>query len=201
MHLISAMSWPSITGSLALLDIVLVASTVFWILSIKKEPTSALAWCLLVVFLPIFGAIFFVMFGYQSIHVPLKRKRRHAQEFRGRPELPEQSSESDGYEGLAGLARRLGAMPLVGGNAVTLYSEGAPAYDAMLQAIAQAGHHIHMQFFIVRADESGERFMTALAAKAREGVQVRFLYDAVGSWRLGSRALRILTARSPTLAR
>src|SRR5262249_45731208 len=117
MSLIAALSWPSITSSVALIDIALTALTVFWILSIKKEPTSALAWCLLAVFLPIFGAAFFVLFGYQSVHVPLKRKKRHAEEFRGRPELPEQDSTGEGYEGLAGLASRLGARPLVGGNA------------------------------------------------------------------------------------
>jgi cardiolipin synthase len=49
-----------------------------------------------------------------------------------------------------------------------------------------------MQFFIIRADESGKRFMEALAERAAAGVKVRFLYDAVGSWRLTSRALRVL---------
>ena len=50
------------------------------------------------------------------------------------------------------------------------YPGGAilPAYDAMLEEIRQAKHHVHMQFFIVRADESGQRFMSALADKARE---------------------------------
>jgi cardiolipin synthase A/B len=193
MNLIAAISWPSITGSLALLNLAVAALTVFWVLSIKREPTSALAWCLLVVFLPLFGAVFFVLFGYQSVHVPLRRKRRHAEEFRGRPEHSEAASTSEGYEGLAGLARRLGARPLVGGNAVTLYDAGEAAYDAMLEAIRQAKHHVHMQFFIVRADESGVRFMTALAEKARAGIQVRFLYDSVGSWRLSARVIRILT--------
>ena len=62
----------------------------------------------------------------------------------------------------------------------------------MLGAIRQAKHHIHMQFFIVRGDESGERFMNALAERAQAGVEVRFLYDAVGSWRLKPRVLKQL---------
>ncbi|HKB04689.1 MAG TPA: cardiolipin synthase, partial [Gemmataceae bacterium] len=133
-------------------------------------------------------------FGYQSIHVPLRRKRQHAEEFRTRPSSPAEPDETDGYEGLAGLARRLGARPLVRGNAVTLYDDGAPAYEAMLEAIRGAKHHIHMEFFIARGDESGKRFMTALAERARAGVEVRFLYDAIGSWRLHSRVLQLLTA-------
>jgi cardiolipin synthase A/B len=189
----AAIDWASITGALALFNIALAAGTVFWVLTVKREPTSAIAWCLLVVFLPIFGSLFFVLFGYQSVHVPLKRKRRHAEEFRTRPDAPESQDPQCGYEGLAGLACRLGARPMVEGNAVELYHDGAAAFDAMIAAIRSAKHHIHMQFFIARSDESGKRFMTALAECARAGVEVRFLYDAVGSWRLHNRVLKILT--------
>src|SRR5262249_25079550 len=188
----AALDMPSIAGALALLDLALAAATVVWVLTIKREPTSALAWCLLVVFLPIIGSLLFVLLGYQSIHVPLRRKRRHASEYRGRPPAPEGPDADGGYAGLAALARRLGAAPLTGGNTVTLYHDGAPAYEAMLDAIAAAKHHIHMEFFITRGDDSGVRFMTALAERARAGVEVRFLYDAVGSWRLDARVLNIL---------
>lgn len=191
--MLAAIDWASITGALALFNIALSAGTVFWVLTVKREPTSALAWCLLVLFLPIFGSLLFVLLGYQSIHVPLRRKRRHAEEFRTRPDAPESLETPSGYEGLAGLASRLGARPMVGGNAVELYHDGATAYDAMLAAIQSAKHHIHMQFFIARGDESGRRFMTALAERAKSGVEVRFLYDAVGSWRLHTSVLNILT--------
>jgi len=191
-HLFAVVDWPSITGSLALVNIALVACTIVWILAIKREPTSALAWCLLVLFVPILGSMLFVLFGYQSVHVPLKRKRRHAEEFRTRPASAVEPGSAEGYEGLAGLACRLGARLPTVGNAVTLYHTGIDAYDAMEAAIRSARHHIHMQFFIARADESGIRFMTALAERAQAGVEVRFLYDAVGSWRLHTRVLNIL---------
>lgn len=193
MSLYALLDWPSITGSLALLNLALTVAVVFWVLTVKREPTSAIAWCLLVILVPVFGSVLFVLLGYQSIYVPLRRKRLHAAFYRGRPPAPEGPVSADGYEGLASLARRLGAAPPVGGNAVTLYHEGGPAYAAMLSAIASARHHIHMQFFITRGDESGVRFMTALAERARAGVEVRFLYDAVGSWSLHTRVLKILT--------
>jgi cardiolipin synthase len=191
--LFAALTSPNITGLLALVNIAVVAVTIVWILTIKREPTSAIAWCLLVFFVPIVGVTLFFLFGYQSIHLPLKRKRRHAEGFR--IELPMASDDpaaADGYEGLARLATQLGAWPLVGGNQVNLYHDGASAYDAMLDAIRQAKHHVHVQFFITRGDESGERFMSALAERARANVEIRFLYDAVGSWRLHTRVLRII---------
>jgi len=190
---LAALDAPSITGALALLNLALAAGTVFWVLTIKREPTSAIAWCLLVIFVPLLGSLLFVLLGYQSIHAPLRRKRRHASEYRGRPPAPDGPNADGGYEGLAALARRLGAAPLTGGNAVELYHDGGPAYEAMLEAIAAAKHHIHMEFFITRGDDSGVRFMTALAERARAGVEVRFLYDAVGSWKLRTRVLNILT--------
>ncbi|HEX3147767.1 MAG TPA: cardiolipin synthase [Gemmataceae bacterium] len=192
MTIVAALDWPSITGSLALVNFALAALTVFWVLTVKREPTSALAWCLLVVLVPLLGSFLFVVFGYQIIHVPLRRKRRHAAEFRARPPVPEGPDADGGYEGLAALARRLGAAPLVGGNAVELFHDGAPAYESMLAAIRAAKHHIHMEFFITRGDESGQRFITALAERARAGVEVRFLYDAVGSWKLSTHVLNVL---------
>lgn len=188
----ATLDWSSVTGTLALVNLALTAGVVLWVLTVKREPTAAIAWSLLVIFLPVLGSLLFVLLGYQSIHVPLRRKRRHADAFRGRAPGPP-GDDGDGYEGLAGLARRLGATPMAGGNAVELYHSGEPAYEAMLEAIRSARHHIHMQFFITRSDESGVRFMTALAERARAGVQVRFLYDAVGSWQLRTRVLNILT--------
>src|SRR5215470_10556188 len=74
--------WKDITAWAAVIDGILILVTVPWVLAIKKESISALAWCLLVVFLPVLGAVFFILFGYQSVHRPLKRKRKHRQHFR-----------------------------------------------------------------------------------------------------------------------
>ncbi len=186
------LQWPGVAGLLAFIDLLAVSLTILWALSIKREPTSAIAWCLLIFFLPVAGIILFIVFGYQSIHRPLRRKRKHAQGYRSKrlPAAPEPVAD---FGGLAALAEKLGAAPLSGGNRVTLYHDGTAAYDAIIEAVAQATHHIHMEFFITRGDESGRRFMTALAAKAKAGVEVRFLYDAVGSWRLRYSVLKLLT--------
>ncbi|MFO0822098.1 MAG: cardiolipin synthase [Gemmataceae bacterium] len=77
-------------------------------------------------------------------------------------------------------------------NAVTLYHDGHPAYEAMLEAINAAERHVHIQFFIFRSDTSGRRFIDALCECARRKVEVRLLYDSVGSYNLSSRLLRQL---------
>src|SRR5437868_5917445 len=64
------------------LDAAVTLITIPWILMTKKESTSAVAWCLLVFFVPFLGSLLFVLFGYQHVHRPLKRKRRHKTHFR-----------------------------------------------------------------------------------------------------------------------
>src|SRR5262245_39728145 len=55
---------------------------IFWILMTKSEAQSAVAWCLIVILLPYVGALFFVLFGYQHVRRPLRRKRLHMEHYR-----------------------------------------------------------------------------------------------------------------------
>jgi cardiolipin synthase len=187
----------------ALAGAVCIALTIPWILMTKKESTSAVAWCLVVFFLPVIGTLFFVIFGYQHVHRPLKRKRRHKRLFKiaragavldgesGRFTVP---PPQNGSHGLARLAERFGAFPLSRGNEIVFYDDGPAAIDAILEAIAAAKHHVHLEYFIVQPDSCGTRLLALLAEKARQGVEVRLLYDAMGSRHLHRGTLRELRA-------
>jgi cardiolipin synthase len=193
--------WQEITAWTAVIDVILKIAIIPWVLSIKKEAISAIAWCLLVIFVPIFGSILFVLFGYQSVHRPLKRKRRHRQAFRVRnpagrhavhAETGQAEDPDETWEGMGRLARRLDAYPVTAGNRLTFYSEGQPAFDDMLAAIRAAEHHVHLEFFIFQYDALGRKFLDLLAVKAKAGVEVRLLYDSMGSRQLGWWRLRKL---------
>src|SRR6516162_8438576 len=69
----------------------------------------------------------------------------------------------------------------VGRDAVRLLRDGTQAFPAMLDAIAGAAREVLLEMYWIGADAVGERFREALAARARAGVEVRVLYDAVGS--------------------
>lgn len=84
---------------------------------------------------------------------------------------------------MAGL-RRLPAAPIAAGNRTEVYSAGKPLYEAMLAEMEQAKDHIHAAFYIIRDDAIGRRFRDLWIKKAREGVEVRIMYDGVGSCRL-----------------
>ena len=191
--------WQDVAGWLVLLEVVLTLATLVWVLHLKKEPQAAIAWCLTVLLLPLVGPVLFALFGYQTIHRPLARRRKRRSAYRkltggagGEGERSAVVPEPWGV--LAGLAHHPDGFPVTAGNRVELYHHGGPAYAAMLAAITAARHHVHMEFFIVRSDASGGRFFDALVAAARRGVEVRFLYDSVGSYALRSQLIRELRA-------
>ena len=70
---------------------------------------------------------------------------------------------------------------LVSGNRVTLLHDGEQAFPAMLKAIAEAKREILLEMYWFASDEVGRQFADALIARAEAGVQVRVIYDAVGS--------------------
>ncbi|MCS7045927.1 MAG: cardiolipin synthase [Gemmataceae bacterium] len=189
---------------LPLLHFSVVAGTLTWILNTKRDATPAVAWCLLVFFLPLLGALIFYIFGYQHVDRPIRRKRRHRRRYQKPPQpvgypaqmLTAEDERPLGDGGprtaLAPLAARFGAAPVTTGNHVDFYHEGAPAFAAMRAAIAEARDHVHLEFFIWQPDELGRELLALLTDKARHGVEVRLLYDAMGSHRLRWRLLRPL---------
>jgi cardiolipin synthase len=191
----------------AFADFVLIAVMITWVLMAKSDSTSAVAWCLVILLVPFFGALLFILFGYQHVSRPLRRKRRHKQHYKAPAALARPEGEADPdaafageegpckvtlLDGLAGLAQRFDGYPLTVGNKVEMYHEGEPAYHAMLEAVRGARHHIHMETFIFQPDAAGREFLDALTKKAREGVQVRLVYDAMGSLHLHASRLREL---------
>jgi cardiolipin synthase A/B len=77
--------------------------------------------------------------------------------------------------------RRAASTPLTTGNKVTVLLDGPQTYAAMERALQSARHHIHVETFIFGADEIGRRFAELLQRKHNEGIEVRVLYDSIGS--------------------
>src|SRR5205807_4690096 len=124
--------------------LVLILITIPCVLMLKRESTSAVAWCLLVFFLPVVGSFLFVVFGYQHVHRPLRRKKQHKRFFRLTTPSSRQEAipgpttapkPATAWQGMAQLAQRVGGFPLTSGNQITFYQEGRPAFEAMLDAI------------------------------------------------------------------
>ncbi len=186
--------WQDVAAWLVMLELFITISTLLAVMHLKREPMSAIAWSLTVLLIPFFGAFLFFVFGYQTVHRRLMRRRKRSRaykKFTGRADGASAGVPAQ-WDVLARLGHHGDGFPVTGGNAVTLYHEGADAFDAMIGDIERAEHHVHLQFFIFRSDDSGKRFIDALCRCARRKVEVRLLLDSVGSYNLPSRLLRCL---------
>ncbi|WEJ57196.1 cardiolipin synthase [Devosia sp. FJ2-5-3] len=72
-------------------------------------------------------------------------------------------------------------LPFLHGNDVELLIDGKATFDSIFEGIEAAQEYLLVQFYIVRDDELGQQLAERLIAKARQGVQVRLLYDDIGS--------------------
>jgi cardiolipin synthase len=89
---------------------------------------------------------------------------------------------------------RAGTTTPIPGNAVRLLQDGPEIFSVMLEMIEAARKRIHLENYIIRDDGIGWRFSEALQRRAREGLEVRVLYDWVGSVATGRKYWRALRA-------
>jgi cardiolipin synthase len=147
---------------------------------------SALAWVFAILALPGVGALAYLLLASPSIRRTSRKKRRTRRRAReavsavsGEETRPQPKPEP--IESLLELAERLTDLPPTRGNRVELLSHDARAFRRMEESIREAKKTIWAEYYIICNDETGLRFLDLLAAKAAEGVEVRLLYDAVGS--------------------
>jgi len=89
--------------------------------------------------------------------------------------------------------------PLTTGNATRILLDGPEAYASMFDAIEAARDHVHLESYIFDDVEVGRRLSDLLIRKAREGVQVRVIYDSVGSRKTSPAFLASLEAAGVAL--
>jgi len=101
-------------------------------------------------------------------------------------------TDDDRAAGEMGAFDRMATLPFTRGNDVRLLIDGDATFEALFEAIDAAERYVLTQFYIVHDDDIGQRYKQHLIDAARRGVEVRFLYDSVGSWKLPGRYKRDL---------
>jgi cardiolipin synthase len=93
---------------------------------------------------------------------------------------------------LFNLAQKLGNSPISFDTATKVLTNGQETFEHIINELKRARHHIHLEYYIVRHDQIGQEIKRILIEKAQEGVKIRFLYDAVGSWQLSKKYIHEL---------
>jgi cardiolipin synthase A/B len=89
--------------------------------------------------------------------------------------------DSDEVRAMVDAFRLQAGAPLVAGNRVALLVDGPQTLGAIRRAIESARHHVHVETYIFADDEIGREFRDLLIRRRQEGIEVRVIYDAIGS--------------------
>lgn len=195
------------TDSGIIATIILLLNALFAITVIfleRKDPSSTWAWILVLFFLPVVGFCMYLLLGR-------KLRKKHLFRWEGSKKIgidklidyqieavkdntfDYKTNHVKDYNHLIYMNLKTSNAVLTQDNAVTIYSDGTKKFEALLADILAAKHHIHIQYYIFKIDNLGQRILNAVIKKAKQGVQVRILYDEMGSRNVRKRHFKELT--------
>lgn len=182
------MNWKLIAGIIYAAILIAVCLRIVY----DTRSTKTVAYLLFSIFVPVAGIIFYFVFGINYWRTKLYRKKmsqdekilaqlkkdisHYAEESLQRSDVLDQ----DNSELAAMLIKDLRS-PFTRKNRVKLLVNGEEKFPELIETLRQAKHHIHLEYYIYEQDETGIAIIELLIQKAREGVEVRFIYDDFGS--------------------
>ncbi|GMN99448.1 cardiolipin synthase [Parageobacillus thermoglucosidasius] len=178
---------------LGVLSILISCSVIFiaFVISLEnRRPAHTIAWLVVLGSFPVLGFFFYLMFGKNYRKQRLFQKKAMLDEqtflkFQTHHQWDvEQLAIAEHQRPLLQLAHRIGKSPVSLATETKVLTNGQETFSTIFEELKKATHHIHLEYYIVRHDGVGQQLKAILVEKAKSGVHVRFLYDAVGSWKL-----------------
>jgi len=171
----------------------------------RRHSENTLFWVFLSAIIPIGGFIIFMIFGYN--HYSDKRFKLKAKDDIKIKKMVEdqvkhlknamkedlKDPELVRFTEMIRMLLLTDDAIVTNNNKVTNYSDGNEKFDDLFKDIAKAKNFIHLEYYIIRNDDLGKKLVKVLAAKAREGVEIRLLKDGVGCKALPRKFFKELT--------
>ncbi|RBW69943.1 cardiolipin synthase [Bacillus taeanensis] len=186
-------------GGLSILFSVTAFFIAFLIFLENRHPSKTITWLIVLVVFPVVGFIIYILFGQSYRRRRMFREKavqdeQAFMEFEGNRLVDEEKmgNMGDHQQLLFRLAHHLGKSPISFDTNTEVLTNGKETFNKIIEQLKKAKHHIHLEYYIVRDDELGNHIKTILMEKAKEGVEVRFLYDAVGSLKLSKHYIKEL---------
>ncbi len=192
---------PNLVGAFYILTVVFIA--VLIILE-NRNPVKTISWVLVLVLLPIAGIVIYLFFGqeYRKSKMYSRKGLKNLERLRKLTleqldKLPKNhfqiSDKLYSKKKLMNLMLANSNSILTNNNEVMILHNGDETFPEIFKTIEGARHHIHLEYYIVEDDRIGNYLRELLIRKAQEGVEVRFIYDDVGSWELKRKFIRSMS--------
>ena len=203
------MNWTSIAINIGiLLYILTILAIIYTIILENRNPVRTLAWILVLVLVPGIGLFFYIYFGmnYRKIKMfsmkglgDFKWLQYMSEDQKQRIKKAEllKKEDMEAVKPLMTLLLNNSKALLSRNNTIEILNNGEATFGSIFKAIAKAKKYIHLEYYIIDKGELGEKLKELLITKAKEGVEVRVIYDDVGSWKLPKRYIKEMKASSP----
>ena len=200
------MNWTNIAINLGiLLYILTILAIIYTIILENRNPVRTLAWMLVLILVPGIGLFFYIYFGmnYRKIKMfsmkglgDFKWLQYMSEDQKQRIKKTEllKKEDMEAVKPLMTLLLNNSKALLSRNNTVEILNNGEATFSSIFKAIAKAKKYIHLEYYIIDKGELGEQLKELLIEKAKEGVEVRVIYDDVGSWKLPKRYIKEMQA-------
>ena len=186
-----------------LIGFIIVIANIFFSFSLifieRKDPSTTWAWLMIMIVLPGLGFIIYLLLGQNFSRARLFKEKKEFDTIKRRElskDFTSKEHEHIGGEQYLDLIRmnytHSGAKCTYN-NEVDVYYNGVDKFAQLIKDLKNAKKFIHIQYYIIRPDRLGKKIMSILEEKAAEGVEVRFLVDSMGSYKVTRRSLRNFT--------
>ncbi len=163
-----------------------VAMTIIVLMLENRNPIKSIAWIITIISLPVVGLILYALFGrdFRKGNTVKKANKAYAEALKGLDEKFDQGNPVEGYENLSQLIYNLCNEKLYSNTYIKPFTDGASLYESIFADIESAKETIFAEYYIIENDKISDRFIDTLIKKANEGVKVKIVVDAVGSWKV-----------------
>ena len=182
-----------------LIHVVNLLTMAFMIFKEKRSTNSIIAWILILYLAPYVGFIVFILIGRKMNNANMfgfkNAELNTFKSYLNKNEEKNKYNKESLYEKNKDMILALEAMdysPYRNDNNVSMYSDGKLFFNELLEGLKKAKKSINIEFYIFKNDDIGTKILNVLEEKAKEGVEVRLLYDSVGSRSLNRNVLNKL---------
>ncbi|MDC7233429.1 MAG: cardiolipin synthase [Spirochaetales bacterium] len=176
------------------LNFAVIFIAITYILLSNKESESTLAWIMLIMAIPVWGLILYLLIGLDMRKVkviPQRPEELFAEKLKplletqkdllSESEIGDSESMTDVMKSIK-LLLNSNQAALTMDNSADLFYSGEKLFDTLLTDLENAEQSIHMEYFIWKSDKLGHRIKDVLIRKARSGVDVKLIFDGLGSF-------------------
>jgi len=162
-----------------------IIGTIIVVILDNRNPVKTIAWVLILMFLPLVGLIFYFFFGRSTRREKLISRKSYDRLLKKpmaayNAQKPEEVPET--YHSLMQFFWETNQSLPFQATDIEIYTNGYSKIKALLRELLKAKHHIHLQYYIFLDDAVGNMIKDTLIEKAKEGVEIRVIYDDVGCW-------------------